>query len=173
MRVATWNVNGLRARLDFVRLWLRERQPDLVGLQELKLTDEQLQPFKTEFDVTATLKDMGHHVEVAGVYSDLGAIGKAIEAFKPHIAFNLLEEFRGVAAYDASVVSYLELMRAPYTGCNPRGLMIARDKALSKKILHYIAASSTHSQEVGRVKDRLLGSNPILEVRRQGVFCGF
>ena len=40
MRVATWNVNGLRARLDFVRLWLRERKPDLLGLQELKLTDE-------------------------------------------------------------------------------------------------------------------------------------
>jgi exodeoxyribonuclease-3 len=40
MRVATWNVNGLRARLDFVRLWLRERKPDLVGLQELKLEDE-------------------------------------------------------------------------------------------------------------------------------------
>ena len=41
MRVATWNVNGLRARLDFVLHWLRERKPDLVGLQELKLTDEQ------------------------------------------------------------------------------------------------------------------------------------
>jgi exodeoxyribonuclease-3 len=41
MRVATWNVNGLRARLDFVLLWLRERKPDLVGLQELKLSDEQ------------------------------------------------------------------------------------------------------------------------------------
>jgi exodeoxyribonuclease-3 len=40
MRLATWNVNGLRARLDFVRLWLRERKPDLVGLQELKLPDE-------------------------------------------------------------------------------------------------------------------------------------
>jgi exodeoxyribonuclease-3 len=40
VRVATWNVNGLRARLDFVRLWLRERRPDLVGLQELKLPDE-------------------------------------------------------------------------------------------------------------------------------------
>ena len=40
MRVATWNVNGLRARLGFVRLWLRERKPDLVGLQELKLSDE-------------------------------------------------------------------------------------------------------------------------------------
>jgi exodeoxyribonuclease-3 len=41
MRIATWNVNGLRARLDFVRLWLERRNPDLVGLQELKLTDEQ------------------------------------------------------------------------------------------------------------------------------------
>lgn len=44
MRIATWNVNGLRARLDFVRLWLEERNPDLVGLQELKLTDDQF-PF--------------------------------------------------------------------------------------------------------------------------------
>ncbi len=41
MRAVTWNVNGLRARLDFVLHWLRERQPDLVGLQELKLSDEQ------------------------------------------------------------------------------------------------------------------------------------
>ena len=32
------------------------------------------------------------------------------------------------------VASYLELLQMPYTGCNPRGLMIARDKALSKKI---------------------------------------
>lgn len=41
MRIATWNVNGLRARLDFVLHWLRARQPDLVGLQELKLSDDQ------------------------------------------------------------------------------------------------------------------------------------
>ena len=41
MRIATWNVNGLRARLDFVALWLRDRAPDVVGLQELKLEDDQ------------------------------------------------------------------------------------------------------------------------------------
>lgn len=41
MRIATWNVNGLRARLDFVLHWLRSRQPDIVGLQELKLEDDQ------------------------------------------------------------------------------------------------------------------------------------
>lgn len=40
MRIATWNVNGLRARLEFVSLWLRERKPDVVALQELKLADE-------------------------------------------------------------------------------------------------------------------------------------
>jgi exodeoxyribonuclease-3 len=41
VRVATWNVNGLRARLEFVVRWLRERIPDVVALQELKLTDAQ------------------------------------------------------------------------------------------------------------------------------------
>ena len=41
MRIATWNVNGLRARLDFVLHWLRSRAPDMVGLQELKATDDE------------------------------------------------------------------------------------------------------------------------------------
>ena len=40
MRVATWNVNGLQARLGFVLHWLRTRQPDIVCLQELKLSGE-------------------------------------------------------------------------------------------------------------------------------------
>jgi exodeoxyribonuclease-3 len=41
VRIATWNVNGLRARLDFVLHWLRAREPDVVGLQELKVPDAQ------------------------------------------------------------------------------------------------------------------------------------
>lgn len=40
MIIATWNINGLRARFDFVLHWLRARQPDIVGLQELKLPDD-------------------------------------------------------------------------------------------------------------------------------------
>lgn len=40
MRVATWNVNGLRARMEFVALWLEEQKPDIVGFQELKMTDD-------------------------------------------------------------------------------------------------------------------------------------
>ncbi|MGI9245922.1 MAG: D-alanine--D-alanine ligase family protein, partial [Steroidobacteraceae bacterium] len=48
-----------------------------------------------------------------------------------------LEEFQGIVTYDTYVVAFLELMRLPYTGCNPRGMMISRDKVLSKQILSY------------------------------------
>nr|VFK50128.1 MAG: exodeoxyribonuclease-3 [Candidatus Kentron sp. TUN]VFK51148.1 MAG: exodeoxyribonuclease-3 [Candidatus Kentron sp. TUN]VFK57338.1 MAG: exodeoxyribonuclease-3 [Candidatus Kentron sp. TUN] len=40
MQIATWNINGLRARLEYLLRWLTERQPDVVGLQELKVIDE-------------------------------------------------------------------------------------------------------------------------------------
>jgi len=101
------------------------------------LTDEQIEPFKTEYDVTAALHNLGHEVISLGVGSDLGVLRRAIAEYKPNIVFNLLEEFAGEAVFDANVVSYLELLRIPYTGCNPRGLMLARDKALSKTILGY------------------------------------
>lgn len=41
MRLATFNINGTRARFDFLLAWLAARKPDVVGLQELKLEDEQ------------------------------------------------------------------------------------------------------------------------------------
>ena len=56
---------------------------------------------------------------------------------KPDIVFNLLEEFHSVPHYDQHIVSYLELMQQPYTGCNPRGLTLSHDKILCKKILTY------------------------------------
>jgi D-alanine-D-alanine ligase len=92
------------------------------------------EPWKTEYDVAVTLRALGHEVQVLGVASDLGAIRSAIETFNPHIAFNLLEEFHGVAVYDHHVVSYLELLKRRYTGCNPRGLLLAHDKALAKRL---------------------------------------
>ena len=55
----------------------------------------------------------------------------------PDITFMMLEEFHGVVTYDFAVISYLELMQQAYTGCNPRGLLLSKDKALSKKVLTY------------------------------------
>ena len=101
------------------------------------LTDEQIAPFKTEFEVRKGLRALGHEVVMVGLSDELAPLRTAIEELKPHVVFNLLEEFDGEAIFDAHVVGYLELQRTPYTGCNPRGLLLARDKALSKKVLAY------------------------------------
>lgn len=58
MRIATWNVNGIRARLDFILRWLEERDPDVLGLQELKSTDDQVP--------IAELEAAGYHVTSYG-----------------------------------------------------------------------------------------------------------
>ena len=93
--------------------------------------------WKTEYDVTSTLLDLGQELHVLGVKDDLGAIRQAIDDFKPEIAFNLMEAFHEVGAFDMNVVSYLELLRLSYTGCNPRGMVLSRDKALSKQLMSY------------------------------------
>ncbi len=101
------------------------------------LTDKEKLAIKTEYDVTSTLKRMGHEVYAIGLYNHLNVIGNALMEHKPHIAFNLLEEFHGYPLYDQHVVSYLELMKQAYTGCNPRGMTLAHDKALTKMLLAY------------------------------------
>jgi D-alanine-D-alanine ligase len=101
------------------------------------LSSKEALEIKTEYDVISTLKNLGHEVHAVGLYNQLNAIGNALLEHKPHIAFNLLEEFHGYPLYDQHVVSYLELMKQPYTGCNPRGLTLAHDKALTKMILAY------------------------------------
>jgi D-alanine-D-alanine ligase len=93
--------------------------------------------WKMEYDVIETLKEMGHSVRVLGLHDELGSIRPTAGLFKPHIVFNLMEAFAGVSTFDQNVVSYLELLRLSYTGCNPRGLILARDKSLSKQLLAY------------------------------------
>jgi D-alanine-D-alanine ligase len=53
------------------------------------------------------------------------------------VVFTLLEQFHNEPTYDQHVASYLELMQIPYTGCNPRGLILARGKDLSKTLVHH------------------------------------
>jgi len=92
-------------------------------------------PWRMERDVLATLKELGHEVQVLPINDEVAPIRKAIEEFQPDVAFNFTVQFHDVGAYDAHVVSYLELLKTPYTGCSPRGLLLAGDKALSKKVM--------------------------------------
>ncbi len=100
-------------------------------------SEREIDEFKTEYDVVEYLRKSGHEVRALGLGDSLTELRSAIMEWKPDVAFNLLEEFQGIVSYDQHVVAFLELMRQPYTGCNPRGLMISRDKALSKQILAY------------------------------------
>jgi D-alanine-D-alanine ligase len=100
-------------------------------------TDLTAVPWRTEYDVISTLTAMGHEVQALGVHDDLGDIRRTATDWKPHIAFNLLEGFDDITIFDQNVVSHLELLKLPYTGCNPRGLVLSRDKSLSKKLLAY------------------------------------
>ncbi len=58
MLVATWNINGVKARLDVLLAWLDERKPDIVGLQEIKSTDDAFP--------RAAVEKAGYHVELHG-----------------------------------------------------------------------------------------------------------
>lgn len=109
----------------------------LVPPQDTTGLDTQKAEWKTEFDVVTALRRIGHVVEPLGVETDLGIIRGAIDAFQPHIVFNMLEAFDNVAIFEPNVVSYLELLGIPFTGCNPRGLLLAKDKGLSKKLMAY------------------------------------
>jgi D-alanine-D-alanine ligase len=112
--------------------------PDLVPPDSPdQFSEEERNAWKTEYDVVNTLRKLGHEVKPLGVQHELKPIRDEVVAWKPDVVFNLLEQFHGEAVYDQNVASYLELLRVPYTGCNPRGLMLARGKDLSKKLLTY------------------------------------
>jgi exodeoxyribonuclease-3 len=58
MKIATWNINGVKARLENLLLWLKESDPDIVCLQEIKSVDDQ---FPRD-----GIEALGYHVETHG-----------------------------------------------------------------------------------------------------------
>jgi D-alanine-D-alanine ligase len=109
---------------------------DLVPKQDVAAAEVNPE-WRMEWDVVTALRQRGHEVLVIGVHDDLTPIRQSIDSFKPTIVFNMMEAFADIGVFDQNVVSYLELLRVPYTGCNPRGLTLTRDKALARKLLAY------------------------------------
>jgi len=112
-----------------------------------------------EWDVVTHLRKRGHDIRLIEVHDDLTPIRQSLDEFEPTIVFNLLEAFDDIVVFDQNVVSYLELLRVPYTGCNPRGLTLARDKALARKLLAYHRIPSPDFTVVG------LNRRPVLPRR--------
>ena len=112
--------------------------PDFMPPDSTKgYTAREINEWKTEYDIVSTLRETGHDVRPLGVQEEIKPVREAIECFKPHVVFNLLEQFHHEPIYDQHIPSLLELMKIPYTGCNPRGLILARGKDLSKALVHY------------------------------------
>ena len=121
--------------------------PSFMPPDSLKgFSEQEINVWKTEYDVISTLRANGHEVRPLGVQHALKPIRDEIESWKPDVVFNLLEQFHHEPVYDQHIPSFLELMRIPYTGCNPRGLILARGKDLSKTLVHHrrIAVRAPH-----------------------------
>ena len=109
----------------------------LVPPEHASASDAEQAEWKTEYDVVTALQKLGHEVKPLGVQDDLSVARQAIKDWEPDIIFNLLEAFDNIVMFDHNIVSFLEMLRMPYTGSNARGLMLARDKSLSKKLMAY------------------------------------
>ncbi|MDD0851866.1 ATP-grasp domain-containing protein [Halobacteriovorax sp. GB3] len=109
--------------------------PTLIPPKQYSENDLEFQEWATEYDIQMALSELGYEFEFFGVYDNLKEFMEKLEEFSPDVVFNLLEEFQGEVNRDFHIPVLLEMMNIPYTGCRPKGLMIGRDKSLTKKIL--------------------------------------
>ncbi|UXN05142.1 exodeoxyribonuclease III [Bartonella sp. HY761] len=58
MKIATWNINGVKARIENLLVWLKQDAPDIVCLQEIKSIDEAFP--------RSQIEALGYHVETHG-----------------------------------------------------------------------------------------------------------
>lgn len=92
---------------------------------------------EAEFDVARALIGQGHDVRLFGFRSDLEQLVAGLRAAPIDLVFNLTERFRNVSALDYGVAAVLEMLDIPFTGATAAGLMLSRDKAVTKMVLAY------------------------------------
>jgi D-alanine-D-alanine ligase len=107
--------------------------PEEEAFDALHGTDE----WATEIAVYRALKSLGHAIRFRSFYDDINPLLAEIGGQRPDVVFNLAEGCLGEYRYDYSMPALLELLKIPYTGCGPMGLMTCNNKALTKKVLVY------------------------------------
>ncbi|HUU13769.1 MAG TPA: D-alanine--D-alanine ligase [Terriglobia bacterium] len=102
-----------------------------------KLEPKQIADWKTEYEIVTALEKLGHETHILADVSEMKVLREAVMSWKPDIVFNQLEEFLGENIYVPYVLGYFELIRQPFTGCNPASLVLTDSKPMTKKILAY------------------------------------
>ena len=105
MKIATWNVNSIRARQERLLAWLQKAQPDVVCLQELKATDDAF-PYEA-------IRHAGYHAAVFGqkTYNGVAILSRdeplnvqrGIPGFEDPQARLLLAKVNGISVISAYV----------------------------------------------------------------------
>lgn len=110
---------------------------DLVppGGVTVKRSDRMSCDWITELDVLSTLSELGHEIEICGVWNSASKVEVLINQFKPDVVFNLMEEFNGSTDNEHSACGLIEMLGIPITGASSKNLLICRDKSLAKIIL--------------------------------------
>ncbi len=99
--------------------------------KQIESTDE------AEFDIARALIAQGHQVRMLGFRDNLDQLIAGLRAEPADVIFNLAERFRSQSSLDYTVTAVLDMLGLPYTGASSEGLMLARDKALTKKVFAY------------------------------------
>jgi D-alanine-D-alanine ligase len=97
----------------------------------------QTEDWKTEANVLAALRELGHAAGHLAIFDNLDLLRQKLEGFAPDAIFNLADQFKNNRAFDQNIVSFLELQGLPFTGCGSTGLTLCKHKGISKKILGY------------------------------------
>src|SRR6266480_1631224 len=90
---------------------------------------------EAEYDVARALMAQEHDVLMVGVADQLAPVLERLAKFQPKLVFNGCESFRGHARHEYALATVLEMHGYRYTGSSPTGLLVARNKSLTKKIL--------------------------------------
>ena len=139
IKIASWNVNSIKARLPNVLRWLEEAQPDIVGLQELKCVDEAFP--------RADIEALGYNVETHGqkTYNGVALLSK----------LPLEDVSRGLPDFEDEQSRYIEAVVSTQNGAvrvaslylpngNPTGDDGSDPKYTYK--LNWMAALEAHAQ---------------------------
>lgn len=136
MKIATWNINGVRARIDSLTTWLKEAQPDVVCLQEIKSVEE-------GFPASA-MSDLGY---TTAAYGQKGFNGVAILSRHPleEVRRGLPEEpDHSQSRYIEAIVSVAKTVVRVASVYLPNGNPIGTEKFAYK--LAWMSALQSHAR---------------------------
>ena len=115
------------------------------GLEHADFQEElEAEVSEAEYEVAEALMENGHEVHLIGFHDNLRRLLDRLEEFDPDFVFNATESYMSKARYDYAVTALLEMKGYRHSGSPPEALLLARDKATSKKILSYHSVNVPH-----------------------------